>query len=141
MSMVDEFKEFALKGNVVDLAIGVVIGAAFGAVVNSLVTDVIGPVLGLLTGGVDFSHLGVVLRPGVGDPAKGGTPANVLAYGKFIQSLFSFVLVAIVLFMIIKGMNKMKRKPPPAAAPSAPVPLTREEVLLAEIRDLLRSRA
>lgn len=124
MGMISEFKAFAMKGNVVDLAVGVVIGGAFGAIVSSLVGDVIMPIIGVLTGGVNFSGLSIT----VGDA--------VVAYGKFIQAVFSFTIIAFVLFLIIKGMNAAKTKE--EAAPAAPPAPTTSEKLLAEIRDALK---
>jgi large conductance mechanosensitive channel len=132
MSLAKEFKEFAVKGNVVDMAVGVIIGAAFGKIVSSFVSDVITPPLGLLVGGVDFRELSVVLKAGVG-----ATPPVVLKYGLFIQSVFDFMIVAIAIFGVVKMINKMKR--PPAAPAVAPEP-PRQEVLLTEIRDALRQR-
>jgi large conductance mechanosensitive channel len=133
MSLGSEFKEFAMKGSVIDLAVGVVIGAAFGKIVSSLVADVIMPPIGLLIGNVNFSDLAVHIGT---DPA--GKPVLV-KYGVFIQTVFEFVIIAFVLFMAIKGINKLKRQPPPAA-PAAPPAPPREEVLLTEIRDLLARR-
>jgi large conductance mechanosensitive channel len=130
MSLASEFKEFAMKGSVIDLAVGVVIGAAFGKIVSSLVADVIMPPIGLLIGNVNFSDLAVHIGT---DPAG---KAVLLKYGVFLQTVFEFVLIAFVLFMAIKGINRLKRQPPPAA-PAAPPPPPREEVLLTEIRDLL----
>jgi large conductance mechanosensitive channel len=132
MSLGSEFKEFAMKGNVIDLAVGVVIGAAFGKIVASLVADIFMPPIGLAVGGINFSDLAV--RLGV-DPA--GKPV-LLKYGNFGQTILEFVIVALALFLLIKGINALKRPPPPApAAPPAP---TKEEVLLTEIRDLLAKR-
>lgn len=132
MSMVQEFKQFAMRGNVVDLAVGVVIGTAFGKIVSSLVGDVVMPVLGLIVGGVDFSDLAITLRA-----AQGDTPANVLGYGKLIQATFDFLIVAFAIFMVVKGINRMRKKE--EAAPTAPPPPPSDEaVLLAEIRDLLK---
>jgi large conductance mechanosensitive channel len=132
MSLGSEFKEFAMKGNVIDLAVGVVIGAAFGKIVASLVADIFMPPIGLAVGGINFSDLAV--RLGV-DPA--GKPV-LLKYGNFGQTILEFVIVALALFLLIKGINALKRPPPPApAAPAAP---SREEVLLTEIRDLLAKR-
>jgi large conductance mechanosensitive channel len=131
MSMVKEFREFAMRGNVVDLAVGVVIGAAFGKIVSSLVGDVVMPLLGLLVGGVDFSKLGIVLHEAVGE-----TPAVVLAYGKFIQAVFDFTIVAFAIFLLVKGINRFRRQE--AAAPAAPPAPSTEEKLLTEIRDLLK---
>lgn len=133
MSILNEFREFAMKGNVVDLAIGVVIGTAFGAITNSLVADVIMPPLGVLMGGLDFSHYALTLVPAEGDKA-----AVVLSYGKFIQTLINFLIVAWAMFMIVKIMNRMRRQP--EAAPASPPPPPRSEVLLEEIRDLLRKK-
>ena len=132
MSLGSEFKEFAMKGNVIDLAVGVVIGAAFGKIVASLVADIFMPPIGLAVGGINFSDLAVKL--GV-DPA--GKPV-LLKYGNFGQTILEFVIVALALFLLIKGINALKRPPPPApAAPPAP---SKEEVLLTEIRDLLAKR-
>jgi large conductance mechanosensitive channel len=127
MSIIKEFKEFASRGNVVDLAVGVVIGAAFGKIVTSLVTDVITPPLGMVIGGVNFSHLKIALRDAVGDK-----PAVTLNYGAFIQTLFDFLIVAIAIFILVKAFNRLKRAPAPA--PSKP---SREVELLTEIRDAL----
>jgi large conductance mechanosensitive channel len=132
MSLGSEFKEFAMKGNVIDLAVGVVIGAAFGKIVASLVADIFMPPIGLAVGGINFSDLAVKL--GI-DPA--GKPV-LLKYGNFGQTILEFVIVALALFLLIKGINALKRPPPPApAAPPAP---TKEELLLTEIRDLLAKR-
>ena len=133
MSFMSEFREFAVKGSVVDLAIGVIIGAAFGKIVSSLVEDIIMPPLGLLIGGVNFTDLALHL-------GKDPTGKEVLLkYGNFLQIAFQFMIVAFVLFMIIRTVNKLK-KPLPAAAPAAPAPPPREEVLLTEIRDLLAKK-
>ena len=134
--MLKEFREFALKGNMVDLAIGVIIGAAFGGLVQSVVNDILMPIIGLATGGIDFSQMYVQMR---GAPAATLAQAResgaTLAYGNFITLTINFLIVAWVLFMVVKAMNRLKREPQPApAVPPAP---TREEVLLAEIRDLL----
>jgi len=133
MSLASEFKEFAMKGSVIDLAVGVVIGAAFGKIVSSLVGDVIMPPLGLLIGSVSFSDLAVQIGT---DPAG---KAVLLKYGVFIQTLVEFLLIALALFIVIKGINRLKRAPPPAPA-AAPPPPPRTEVLLQEIRDLLAKR-
>jgi large conductance mechanosensitive channel len=134
MSMVKEFREFAMRGNVVDLAVGVVIGAAFGKIVSSLVADVITPFIGLIVGGVDFSELAITLKAAVGDQ-----PAVLLSYGKFIQTIFDFIIIAFAIFMAVKAINRLKRaeaaKPAEPAPPPAP---SAEEKLLAEIRDLLK---
>lgn len=127
MSIGSEFKEFAMKGNMVDLAVGVIIGAAFGKIVASFVAEIVMPVLGMLVGGINFSDL--ALRLGV-DPK--GAPV-LLKYGAFLQTVLDFLIIAVVIFMAIKGINKLKKAPAPAA--SAPVP--RQELLLEEIRNLL----
>lgn len=132
MSLFKEFRDFAMRGNVVDLAVGVVIGAAFGKIVSSLVANIIMPPLGLLIGGIDFKNMAVTLKPAVGD-----TPAVLLQYGIFIQSIFDFIIIAFAIFMAIKVMNKLYKKKEvekPVAKPSA------EEVLLTEIRDLLKTK-
>jgi large conductance mechanosensitive channel len=133
MSLGSEFKEFAMKGSVLDLAVGVVIGASFGKIVSSLVGDVIMPPLGLLIGRVNFADLAVSIGM---DPAG---KAVLLKYGAFLQTVFEFLLIALVLFMVIKGINRLKR-PTPAAVAAPPPPL-RSEVLLEEIRDLLAKRS
>jgi large conductance mechanosensitive channel len=140
--MFKEFKEFAMKGNVVDMAVGIVIGAAFGAIVNSLVADIVMPIIGAVTGGLDFSSRYLLLKDGA-PPAPYATVAAAKAagavtinIGSFISLVLNFVLVAFVLFMIIKAMNQMRRKQP---VPSAPPPPTTEERLLTEIRDLLKA--
>jgi large conductance mechanosensitive channel len=132
MGLAAEFKEFAMKGNVVDLAVGVVIGAAFGKIVSSLVGDVIMPPLGLALSGMDFKEAATVIGTGAD-----GMPV-MLKYGAFLQTLIDFVLIAFVLFLAIKGINRLKK--PEAAAPAAPPPPSQEEVLLTQIRDLLKNR-
>ncbi|OLU12918.1 large-conductance mechanosensitive channel [Pseudomonas sp. PA15(2017)] len=132
MSIINEFKAFAVKGNVVDMAVGIIIGAAFGKIVSSFVGDVIMPPLGLLIGGVDFSDLAITLKA-----AQGDIPAVVLAYGRFIQTVIDFVIVAFAIFMGVKAINRLKREE--AAAPSVPPAPSTQEVLLTEIRDLLKS--
>lgn len=134
MSIVKEFKEFAIKGNVVDLAVGVIIGAAFGKIVSSFVADIVMPPLGILIGAVNFSDLVLVLKPAV-DEAH---PAVVLAYGKFIQAIFDFTIVAFAIFMAVKGINRLRRQE--AVAPSVPPAPTRQEELLMEIRDALKNK-
>jgi large conductance mechanosensitive channel len=141
--MLKEFRDFALRGSVVDLAIGVIIGAAFGAIVSSLVDDVFMPIIGLILSGVDFSNLfwvisnpGNVAVPSVAFAKENGIP--VLAYGLFINAVVKFIIVAFVLFLVVKGINSMRRKEAAAPAP-APAP-TKEEVLLTEIRDALRAK-
>ena len=133
MGMMQEFKEFAMRGNVVDLAVGVVIGAAFGKIVSSVVADVIMPPIGLMMGGVDFTDLKVVLKDAVGE-----TPAVTLNYGSFLQTCVDFLIVAFAIFLLVKAMNSLKRKE--EEAPAAPPPPPAQEVLLTEIRDLLRNR-
>ena len=133
MSMVKEFKEFAMRGNVVDMAVGIVIGAAFGKIVASFVSDVLMPPIGMLLGGVDFTDLMITLKNAVGD-----TPAVVVKYGVFINTVIDFVIVAFAIFMVIKGMNSMKKKD--EEAPPAPPKPSNEEQLLTEIRDVLKSR-
>jgi len=129
MSILSEFKAFAVKGNVVDMAVGIIIGAAFGKIVSSFVGDVIMPPLGLLIGGVDFSDLAITLKA-----AQGDAPAVLLAYGKFLQTCLDFVIVAFAIFMGVKVINKLHKEH--AKAPAAP---TAEVVLLTEIRDLLKT--
>jgi large conductance mechanosensitive channel len=141
--MLKEFREFAMKGNVVDLAVGLVIGAAFGAIVNSLVADVIMPVIGVFTGGIDFSDRYFLLRNG--NPpgpyltlaAAKQAGAVTLNIGAFISLIINFVIIAFALFLVVKAMNRMRRAQIETPAPP-PAP-TREEILLAEIRDLLRT--
>lgn len=133
MSVLSEFKAFAVKGNVVDMAVGIIIGAAFGKIVSSFVGDVIMPPLGLLIGGVDFSDLAITLRGAVGD-----APAVVLAYGKFIQTVVDFVIVAFAIFMGVKAINRLKHQE--AKAPTLPATPSKEEALLTEIRDLLKEQ-
>lgn len=134
MSFIKEFKEFAVKGNVVDMAVGIIIGAAFGKIVSSLVADVVMPPIGWLIGGVDFSDLAVVL-PAVIE----GNPAVTIAYGKFLQTVIDFTIVAFAIFMVIKLINRLKRKEAEApAAPATPPEPSKEELLLTEIRDLLK---
>lgn len=132
MSLVSEFKEFAVKGNMIDMAVGIVIGAAFGKVISSLVADVIMPPLGLLIGRISFAKLAAQIGSnGAGKPV-------VLPYGLFIQAIFDFVLIALAIFLMVKVINRLKR--PPVAAAAAPPPPTKSEELLGEIRDLLAKR-
>ena len=133
MSILSEFKAFAVKGNVVDMAVGIIIGAAFGKIVSSFVGDVVMPPIGLLIGGVDFSDLAITLKA-----AEGEIPAVMLSYGKFIQTVLDFVIVAFAIFMGVKAINKLKREE--AAEPTLPPTPTPEEVLLTEIRDLLKNQ-
>lgn len=133
MSMIKEFKEFAVKGNVIDMAVGIIIGAAFGKIVSSFVGDVIMPPIGVLVGGVDFSNLAVTVKAAVDDK-----PAVLISYGKFLQTLFDFIIIALAVFVAIKGINSLKKQE--AAAPAAPPAPSNEEVLLSEIRDLLKEK-
>jgi large conductance mechanosensitive channel len=130
MGMLHEFKEFAMRGNVVDMAVGVVIGAAFGKIVTSFTNDLLMPALGMFTGGIDFADKAVVLKEAIGE-----VPAVAVKYGVFINVIIDFVIVAFAIFLLVKAMNTLiKKEPPPPAAPS------REEVLLMEIRDALQRR-
>ena len=143
MGFIKEFKEFAMKGNVMDMAVGVIIGGAFGKIVTSLVNDVLMPLIGKLTGGINFTDLFVNLGEGsyktLAEAKEAG--AAVFAYGQFIQNIIDFLIVALCIFMMIKGMNKLSRKKeePAPAEPEAPKGPTQEE-LLAEIRDLLKKK-
>ena len=136
MGLLQEFKEFAMKGNVVDMAVGVIIGGAFGKIVSSLVADVIMPPIGVLLGGVDFSDLAVTIKEASKNAAGADMPAVVISYGKFIQTLIDFTIVAAAIFMIIKVLYSFKKKA--EEAPPAPVEPSNEEKLLTEIRDLLK---
>ncbi len=129
--MMKEFKEFAVKGNVVDMAVGIIIGAAFAKIVSSFVGDVIMPPIGVLVGGVDFSNLSVLVREAVDKK-----PAVVISYGKFLQTIIDFTIIAFAIFMAVKGINSLKKKE--AAAPPPPAEPSSEVVLLTEIRDLLK---
>ena len=139
--MLQEFKEFAMRGNVVDMAVGIIIGAAFGRIVSSFVNDVVMPPIGLLVGNVDFSNLFVNLGSGVYETVAAAEEAGapILKYGLFLQTVFDFLIVAFVIFMVIKGMNRMKRQQEaePEAPPAPPEP-SEEAKLLAEIRDALK---
>ncbi|MEZ5276364.1 MAG: large conductance mechanosensitive channel protein MscL [Opitutaceae bacterium] len=148
MSMLQEFKAFALRGNVMDMAVGVIIGGAFGKIVASVVNDIIMPPIGKMMGGVNFADLFINLDPG--KTAADGTAitslvqakeagAAVIAYGQFINVVIDFTILAFCIFMMVRMMNKLKAKPAPAA-PAAPPAPTKEEVLLGEIRDILKSR-
>ena len=134
MGFIKEFKEFAVKGNVVDLAIAVIIGAAFGKIVTSFVNDIIMPPIGLALGGVDFTELSYILKE-----AQGEAEAVAINYGRFIQTVIDFMIIALFIFMVIKGINKMKRKAEDPKNPEAPTP--KDIQLLAEIRDLLKNRS
>lgn len=141
MSMVQEFKEFAMKGNVVDLAVGVIIGAAFGKIVESLVADIFMPIVGAVIGGLDFSNYFIGLSSAVNAPAlvEAKKQGAVLAYGSFLTILINFMIIAFILFMVIKAMNKMKKKEEAKPAPVAEVPA--DVKLLSEIRDILSGAA
>lgn len=131
--MLKEFREFAMRGSVVDMAVGIVIGAAFGRIVSSFVNDVLMPPLGLLVGGKSFSGYAVTLKEAVGE-----VPAVLLRYGQFVQTVVDFLIVAFAIFLVVKAMNSLKRKE--EAAPAPPPEPPKQEVLLAEIRDLLKVR-
>lgn len=131
MKIIDEFKAFAMKGNAIDMAVGIIIGAAFGKIVSSLVGDVLMPPIGVLLGGVDFSSLAVTIKA-----ATEHNPAVVISYGKFIQTIIDFIIIAFSIFMLIKFLTKMQKKK--EALPAAPPAPTKEELLLTEIRDILK---
>lgn len=134
MSILKEFKEFAVKGNAMDMAVGIIIGAAFGKIISSLVADVIMPPIGVLVGGVDFTKLGITLKKAAAD-----APAVTLNYGNFIQSVVDFTIIAFAIFMVVKLLNRLKKQE--VAAPVAPPEPTKEELLLTEIRDLLKAKS
>src|ERR1700753_2533769 len=137
MAIIKEFKEFAMRGNVVDLAVGVIIGAAFGKIVTSLVNDIIMPPIGYLTGGIDFKNLKIMIKQG--DPAKKIADVSI-NYGNFINTLIEFLIIAFCIFMIVKAINSLKQ-PEETPAPAAEPEPTKEEVLLTQIRDLLAKKA
>ncbi|MGC4080762.1 MAG: large conductance mechanosensitive channel protein MscL [Vicinamibacterales bacterium] len=143
--MFQEFKKFAMQGNVVDLAVGIVIGAAFGAIVNSVVQDVMMPIFGLVTGGLDFSQRFLLLKEGVPPApyasvaAAKAAGATTLNYGLFLNAVLNFLIVAIALFIVVKAMNTARAQKEEAPAPAAPPAPSAEQVLLTEIRDLLRT--
>lgn len=138
MSMLQEFKAFAMRGNVVDMAVGIIIGGAFGRIVTSLVNDIIMPPIGMMIGGVDFTQLKIVLKKASVNAAGFEIPAVAINYGIFINSIINFLIVAFAIFMVIKGINSMKKKE--EAAPAATPAPSAEEKLLIEIRDVLRSK-
>lgn len=140
MGLLKEFKEFAVKGNVIDLAVGVIIGGAFGKIVSSFVNDVVMPPIGLLIGGVDFKDLNVVLKDATTNELGEEVAAVTLNYGMFIQNIVDFAIIAFVIFLAIKGINQMNKKKEEAPAPSAPPEPTHSEKLLEEIRDLLKKQ-
>lgn len=133
MGMMKEFKDFAVRGNVIDMAVGIVIGAAFGKIVSSFVADVVMPPLGMMLGKVNFADLAITLQAASGDVA-----AVTLNYGQFVQSIVDFVIVAFAIFVVVKWMNSLKKKE--EAAPAAPAAPSKEETLLTEIRDLLKQK-
>jgi large conductance mechanosensitive channel len=135
MGVISEFREFIARGNVVDLAVGVIIGAAFNDIVKVLVDQVVMPPIGMLTSGVDFAKLAIVLKPD--DPATAASELIAIQYGALINAGIKFLIVAWVVFLIVKAVNTMRRAPPPAEAPAAPPP---QEALLTEIRDLLKAK-
>lgn len=138
MGFISEFKDFAMRGNVVDMAVGIVIGGAFGNIVSSFVSDVIMPPIGMLLGGVDFNDLKVVMKQAVIEGGEVVAPAVSINYGSFINTIIDFLLIALAIFSVIKFMNKMKKQEEPAPEPEAAPEPTTEEKLLAEIRDLLK---
>jgi large conductance mechanosensitive channel len=133
MKMLQEFKQFAMRGNVLDMAIGIIIGAAFGKIVSSIVSDVIMPPIGILLGGVDFSSLAITLREG----SEGFAPV-LIKYGVFINTVIDFIIIAFAIFMFVKGINSMKKKE--EEKPAVPPAPSKSEILLAEIRDELRKK-
>ena len=141
MSLVKEFKEFAMRGNVVDMAVGIIIGGAFGKIISSVVADVIMPPIGLLLGGVKFTDLKLVLKDPVMDAAGAVTAQAVsINYGNFLQTTVDFLIIAFAIFMMIKAMNSLKKKEEAPIEVPAPPPPSNEEVLLSEIRDLLKKK-
>ena len=132
MSMLQEFKDFAIKGNVIDMSVGIIVGSAFGKIVSSFVADVIMPPIGVLVGGVDFTKLALTIKAAAGD-----APAVTLNYGNFLQTMVDFTIIAVAIFIVIKLINNLKKSEEAAPAP-APEP-SKEELLLTEIRDLLKS--
>lgn len=133
MGMMQEFKEFAVKGNVVDMAVGIIIGGAFGKIVSSFVADVIMPPIGVMLGGVNFTSLAITLKEAAGD-----VPAVVISYGKFIQTMVDFTIVAFAIFLAIKAINTLKKEK--EEEPESPAAPSNEELLLTEIRDLLKNQ-
>ena len=139
---INEFKEFATKGNAVDMAVGVIIGGAFGKIVTSLVNDIIMPAIGLFTGGINFSDKQLVLKDASTKLVNGETvdvPALVMTWGAFVQTIFDFLIIALCIFFAIKFINKLKREPEPEPEPETPATPTQED-LLAEIRDILKNK-
>jgi len=141
MKIVDEFKQFAMRGNVIDMAVGIIIGGAFGKIISSLVSDVIMPPLGLLIGGVNFTDLKITLKEVVTNAEGIVSPAVTLNYGNFVQVTFDFIIIAFSIFMMIKLMNNLNRKKEDVSAKPAPPPPIQEDIaLLKEIRDLLKNK-
>ena len=140
MGFLKEFKAFALKGNVMDMAVGVIIGGAFGKIVTSLVNDIIMPPIGILVGGVDFTNLKLVIKKAVIENGAEIAPAVTWNYGAFIQQVVDFTILAFCVFMMVKVMNKLMKKEVKKPAPAAPPAPTKEEILLTEIRDLLKEQ-
>ncbi|MEI8005763.1 MAG: large-conductance mechanosensitive channel protein MscL [Bacteroidota bacterium] len=140
MSMMKEFRDFAMKGNVIDLAVGIIIGAAFGKIVSSVVNDVIMPPIGLLVGGINFTDIKITMKDAITDPATGKIikDAVTLKIGNFIQTLVDFTIVAFSVFLMVKGLNSLSKKKEAAAVPPPPSPATKDQELLTEIRDLLK---
>ena len=141
MKLLNEFKTFAMRGNVIDMAVGVIMGGAFGKIVSSLVNDVIMPPVGVLVGGVDFKDLAITLKKATVDANGVSVPEVTLNYGMFLQNTFDFLIIAFVIFMMIKGLNALmkKKEEAPAPAPAKPEP-TLDQKLLTEIRDLLKEK-
>lgn len=135
MKLLEEFKSFAIKGNAIDMAVGIIIGGAFGKIITSIVSDIIMPPIGLLVGGVNFTDLKFVLKDAVGE-----IPAVTINYGNFIQVAFDFIIIAFSIFMVIKLLNAAKKKEEKVEEVKAPAGPTKEEVLLTEIRDLLKNK-
>jgi len=134
MSIVKEFKEFAVRGNVIDMAVGVIVGTAFGKIVSSFVADVVMPPIGVLLGGVNFADLAITIKE-----SAGTAPAVIVAYGKFAQTVIDFTIIAFVIFMVVRLINSLKKKA--EETPAAPVAMTQDQQLLTEIRDLLKDSA
>jgi large conductance mechanosensitive channel len=140
MPIFKEFKDFAMRGNVVDLAVGIIIGGAFGKIVSSLVNDIIMPPIGLLIGGVSFTDLKITLKDASVDAAGKVVNAVTLNIGNFVQVIFDFTIVAFAVFLLIKGINRLQNKKKEASS-NVPAPPSKEEILLTEIRDLLKSKS
>jgi large conductance mechanosensitive channel len=136
MSLLQEFKDFSIKGNLIDMAIGIIIGGAFGKIVTSRVTDIIMPPIGALVGGVDFKDLSITIKQAVG-----ASPAVVIKYGVFMNTVFEFLIIAFSIFMVMKGINKLTRKKEILTPPPPPPEPTKQELLLEEIRDLLKQKS